>query len=144
LSAPLGKRSQPNLQHADRSNTPVTCRGSRSGHPASSPGELEITCNTSEVAVSCSRASASSHLSCSSRSEGGARIRPVRVFASVPVERRFSALRDKVTSSPSLVPSRRAQPRIEAGNPNRSARRTRVFLDHLRASSIDDTGAGPL
>src|SRR5262249_13150341 len=62
---------------------------------SSSPGELEMTRNTSEVAVCCSRASASSRLSCSSRSERVARIRPTRGLAFVPVERRFSALRDK-------------------------------------------------
>src|SRR5262249_18120687 len=78
----------------------------------SSPGELEITPSTSEVAVCCSSASArcsraswSSRLyfsSCCSRSAGGLRTSPMRVFAFVPVERSlrprvglFAPLRDK-------------------------------------------------
>ena len=50
---------------------------------ASSPGELEMTCSTSEVAVCCSRASASSRLyfsSCCSRSARDLRVRPTRVL----------------------------------------------------------------
>src|SRR6516165_3256529 len=80
----------------------------------SSPGELEMTLSTSEVAVCCSnasvrcsRASASSRLhasSCSSKSARGSRLRPARGLTFVPVKRtlrprvRLSApLRDKVT-----------------------------------------------
>src|SRR5215472_7765087 len=89
---------------------------------SSSPGELEMTRNTSEVAVCCSsasarcsRASTSSCLyfsTCCSRSARGLRIRSTRALAFVPVERSlrprvglFAPLRDKVTSSAqSLVP----------------------------------------
>jgi len=80
------------------------------------PGELLMTCRTSEVAVCCSsasarcsRASTSSCLyfsSCCSRSARGLRIRSTRALAFVPVERSlrsrvglFAPLRDKVTSS---------------------------------------------
>jgi hypothetical protein len=86
----------------------------------SSPGELEITCNTSEIAVCCSSASDSSRLqasSCCSRSARGLRFRRARFLAMVPVERRrppgvrlFTPLRDKVTSSAPLVPSGRPSP----------------------------------
>src|SRR5215471_11594203 len=74
-----------------------------------SPGELEMTRSTSEVAVCCSSASASSRLyasSCCSSSARGSRTRPPRALAFVPVERSlrprvgiFAPLRDKVTSS---------------------------------------------
>jgi len=66
-----------------------------------------MTVSTSEVAVCCSRASASSRLhdsSCCSRSAGGLRVRSACVFAFVPVERSlrrrvglFAPLRDKAT-----------------------------------------------
>ena len=93
---------------------------------SSSPGELEMTRSTSEVAVCCSSASASFFF----RSALAARRRSTRVLAFVPVERSlgsrvrlFAPLRDKVTSSAqSLVPFRSAQPRIEPVNPNRTAR----------------------
>ena len=88
---------------------------------ASSPGEFEMTCSTSEVAVCCSRASASSRLyfsSCCSRSARDLRVRPTGVLALVPVERSlrlrvplFAPLRDKVTSSAqSVVPFRSGGP----------------------------------
>src|SRR5262245_2721673 len=81
-----------------------------------SPGELEITRSTSEVAVCCfsasarcSRASTTSCLyfsSCCSRSARGLFIRSTRALVFVPVERSlrprvglFAPLRDKVTSS---------------------------------------------
>src|SRR5215467_12036676 len=85
-----------------------------------SPGELEMTCSTSEVAVCCSsasercpRASASSRVRASSCffnsiSELGPLL--TRALAFVPVERSlrprvglFAPLRDKVTSSARLV-----------------------------------------
>src|SRR6516165_2867131 len=83
---------------------------------SSSPGELEITCSTSDVAVCCSsasercsRASARSRLqfsSCCSRSACGLRIRPTPDLAFVPPERSlrpraglFAPLRAKITSS---------------------------------------------
>src|SRR5262249_41479285 len=115
-----------------------------------SPGELEMTFSTSEVAVCCSRtsercprASASSRVrtsSCffNSISELGPLLTCALPF--VPVERSlrprvgfFAPLRDKVTSSAqSLVPFRSAQLRTEPINPDRTARRTRaVSLDHL-------------
>src|SRR5262249_42704993 len=109
---------------------------------ASSPGELEMMRSTSEVAVCCSSASASSRvraLSCffNSISELGPLLTCALAF--VPVERTlrplglFRPLRDKITSSAqSLVPFRSAQPRIEPINPNRTARRTRA------SSSPDD------
>src|SRR5262245_5509718 len=74
-----------------------------------SPGDLEITPNTPEVAVCCSRASASSRVRASSCffnsiSELGRLL--TRALAFVPVERSlrprvglFAPLRDKVTSS---------------------------------------------
>src|SRR5262249_11479606 len=73
-----------------------------------SPGELEMTRSTSEVAVCCSNASVSFF----SSSAVGSRVWPTRVLAFVPVERGlrlrvglFAPLRDKVTSSAqSLVP----------------------------------------
>jgi hypothetical protein len=81
---------------------------------SSSPGELEMICSTSEVAVCCSsasarssRASLSSRLnvsSCRSRSAHRLRTWPTRVSAFVPVERTlrtcvrlFAPLRDEVT-----------------------------------------------
>src|SRR5215831_18701832 len=78
----------------------------------SSPGELEMTRSTSEVAVCCSRVSASSRLyfsSCCSRSVCDLRVRPTRVLTFVPLERGlrtpvlFAPLRDKVTPFLSLV-----------------------------------------
>src|SRR6516164_3086494 len=114
------------------------------------PGELEMTCKTSAVALCCSSASARSSRaslslrsyvsSCCSRSARGLRIRPTRVFATVPVERSlrprvglFAPLRDKITSlAQSLVPLPVGQPRIEPIKPNRTGRWTRVCsLDHL-------------
>src|SRR5262249_42680899 len=81
-----------------------------------SPGDLEITPNTPEVAVCCSRASANSRVRASSCffnsiSELGPSLTCALAF--VPVERSlrprvgfFAPLRDKVTSSAqSLVPS---------------------------------------
>src|SRR5262245_55604236 len=88
---------------------------------SSSPGDLEITPNTPEVAVCCSRASASSRVRASSClfnsiSELGSSLTCPLAF--VPVERSlrprvglFAPLRDKVTSSAqSLVPS--SQPSV--------------------------------
>ena len=106
---------------------------------SSSPGELEMTPSTSEVAVCCSSASASFF----SRSALDARSRSTCVPAFVPVERSlrplvrlFAPLRDKVTSSAqSLVPSGRGgppAPGMEAVNPNRTAPGTRAAsFDHL-------------
>ena len=102
----------------------------------SSPGELEITCSISEVAVCCSsasarcaRASASSRVrtsSCSSSSAKALRPRPTRVPAFVPIERSwrpwvrsFVPLRDKVTSSAqSLVPSGWEVPQPQGWRPS--------------------------
>jgi hypothetical protein len=79
----------------------------------SAPGELEMTCNTSEVAASCSRASSNSRVRVSSffsNSARGSRTRLMRVLTFVLVERRsptrvrlFAPLRDKVTSSARLI-----------------------------------------
>src|SRR5215469_6976643 len=76
---------------------------------SNSPDDVEMTCSTSEVAVCCSSASASSRLyasSCCSSSARGSRTRPPRALAFVPVEGSlrprvgiFAPLRDKVTSS---------------------------------------------
>src|SRR5262245_4289152 len=103
---------------------------------SSSPGELEMTRNTSDVAVCCSSASASFFF----RSPLAARRRSTRVLAFVVFERRpvmrlrlFACLPAKITSSAqSLVPFRSDQPRMEPTNPNRTARLTRAaLLDHL-------------
>src|SRR5262245_45230542 len=87
-----------------------------------SPGDLEITPNTPEVAVCCSRASASSRVRASSCffnsiSELGPLV--TRALAFVPLERSlrlrvglFAPLRDKVTSS--------AQPLVPSGQPSLS------------------------
>src|SRR5262249_38040402 len=107
---------------------------------SSSRGELLMTRRTSEVAVCCSSASASSRVRASSCffnsiSELGSSLTCALAF--VPVERSlrprvglFAPLRDKVTSSElSLTPS---QPSIAPINPNRTARCTaRLSLDHL-------------
>ena len=103
-----------------------------------SPGDLEMTRRTSEVAACCSSASvrcfcasASARLhasSCCFTLPDGCRLMTASAF--VPLERSlrprvglFAPLRDKVTSSAqSLVPFRSAQPRIEPINPNRTAR----------------------
>src|SRR5262245_45621078 len=73
---------------------------------SSSPGDLLMTCSTSEVAACCSSASASLF----SSSARGSRVRPTRVLAFVPVERSlppcvrlFAPLRDKAT--PGAAPS---------------------------------------
>src|SRR5262245_7916541 len=115
-----------------------------------SPGELETTLSTSDVAVCCSsastrcsRASASSRLhasSCCFRSARGLRIRPTRVLAFVLVERRppacvrfFAPLRDKVTSSaqPLVPPSGRPSQGSSLSNLTEPQDELAASLDHL-------------
>src|SRR5262245_3733913 len=111
----------------------------------SSPGELEMTRRTSEAAVCCSRASASSWVRASSCffnsiSEFGPLL--TRALAFVPVERSlrprvglFAPLRDKVTSS--------AQPLVPpSGRPSQGSGLPILTHDEL-ASSLDHlVGAG--
>jgi hypothetical protein len=104
---------------------------------SSSPGELLMTCSTSEVAICCSSASLSFFsrsraraLSFFIRAVWGSFDKATCVLAFVPVERRpvmrvrlFAPLRAKITSlAQPLVRLRLAQPRIEPVNPNRTAR----------------------
>src|SRR5262249_36053370 len=119
---------------------------------SSLPGEFEMICSTSEVAVCCSsasarcsRASASSRLyfsSSFSNSELESRTGSTQVLAFVVFERRpvmrlrlFARLRATITSSAQSLVRLPVRPgRIEPKpiNPNRTARRTRgVSLDHL-------------
>ena len=106
----------------------------------SSPGELEMTRSTSEVAVCCSNASDSSRVRISSffsRSRACALSFVIkvtralsdgvtRVFALVPIERSlrarvplFAPLRDKVTSSAqSVVPFRSGGPQPQGWRPS--------------------------
>ena len=110
---------------------------------SNSPGEFEMTCSTSEVAICCSNASDSSRVRISSffsRSRACAlsfviRVTrdlsdgATRVFAFVPVERRlrasgllFAPLRDKVTSSAQSPAPLSVQPRMGPVNSNRTQR----------------------
>ena len=72
---------------------------------SSSPGELEMTCRTSEVALCCSSASASFFSKSSMRASYAVAF--VLVERRLRIVRLFAPLRDKVTSSAqSLVPFR--------------------------------------
>src|SRR5262249_44252971 len=104
-----------------------------------------MTRSTSEVAVCCSSASASSRLyasSCCSSSARGSRTRPPRALGFVPVERSlrprvglFAPLRDKVTSSAqSLVPP--------SGRPSQGSRLPILTHDELASSFEPLVGAG--
>src|SRR5262249_43773269 len=124
-----------------------------------SPGELEMTRNTSEVAVCCSsaserwsRASASSRVRASScffnsMSELGPLL--TRALAFVPVERSlrprvelFAPLRDKVTSSAqSLVPPS-GRPSQGSGLPILTAPHYELAALHLSRSFDHLVGAG--
>src|SRR5262244_956578 len=114
----------------------------------SSPGELEMTRRTSEAAVCCSRASASSRVRASSCffnsiSELGSSLTCAPAF--VPVERSFpprvglfAPLRDKVTSSAqSLVPS--GQPSLSILTEPYGELAPHSITSSARASSVGGT-----
>src|SRR5262249_3426183 len=103
-SSPLQRDNMPYL--APQIRTAFRSIASNTG--LSSPGELEITCRTSELAVCCSSASASSRVRASSCFFNSISVGLLltRVLVFVPVERSlrprvglFAPLRDKVTSS---------------------------------------------
>src|SRR5215468_749140 len=136
-ASPSQRGSAPNF--ASQSRTAFARMASNTS--CKSPDDVEMTPNTSDVAVCCSRASASSRVRASSCffnsiSELGSSL--TRALAFVPVERSlrprvglFAPLRDKVTSSAQSLVSPSGRPSQGSGLPILTHDELASSLDHL-------------